>query len=85
MESSHKVNLVKPGEWILLVCATVLLTAAVTNQRSIIESIPAEAKMEIPSGETSPSTDTSANASTERKMVAALVSPAPAPALYNAN
>lgn len=54
MESSHKAGLVKPSEWILLVFATVLLTAAVTQQRATIEPGPVEAKIDIPADQTLP-------------------------------
>ncbi len=75
MESSQKAGLVKPSEWILLVCATALLTAAVTHQRTVTPHIPVEAKMDMPIDETVPATDTSAGISTEAEIVAVLVTP----------
>ena len=44
MESSLKAGLIKPSEWILLMFATVLLTAAVTQQRTSSQHVPVEAK-----------------------------------------
>jgi len=71
MESSHKGGLVKPSEWILIVFAAVLLTAAVSNQRAANRLIPAEAKIDIPADEPSPATvETSADVAVEIEVAA---------------
>jgi len=69
MESSQPAGLVKPSEWILLMFATVLLTAAVTHQRASTGNAPVEAKVDLPVNETSPG-DKSADVASETEIVA---------------